>query len=384
MFDFLKSRKLFEAKAPITFSSTRESKIPATVEYRFLVCNSTFDLAKDYLNKLIAGGVKPGYFLSCELAGVDLQSLEIDRFLDLLINTKKPQIFAEKSVLGDGGDWNHDEMTILGNVMISVPVKAYDNGIHYNPQVHRVPIDSTLIFVPGALFESGTSTLPADFEYVCHKGFVYDRYLALYRKRLIPVFKYINEAAARNKKKAFITIPGIGCGHFAGPYKHQLEDYFEQIIYDILHELSPALNCIDTIYYDPFRRSANKDLKVDNIKVFTRPLMLQKSYDKGQLSKPSDLIGGSDVDDYDLYSLVAWDHVSWPGNDFFIGNRETDDGVKSAATNCMYKLTGIEGTYRVAHNKYQPPEKFATWKQVIDYHKLRLSVECNINRYDDK
>ena len=37
----------------------------------------------------------------------------------------------------------------------------------------------------------------------------------------------------------------------------------------------------------------------------------------------------------DLFSVVAWDHVSWPGNDFYAGQRKTDDGVKAAATTAM-------------------------------------------------
>ena len=46
----------------------------------------------------------------------------------------------------------------------------------------------------------------------------------------------------------------------------------------------------------------------------------------------------------ELYSMVAWDHVSRPGNDFFGGARATDDGVKAAATDSMRTLTGIAGT----------------------------------------
>jgi len=40
-----------------------------------------------------------------------------------------------------------------------------------------------------------------------------------------------------------------------------------------------------------------------------------------------------------------WDHVSWPGNDFYGGSRSTDDGVKAAATDSMAALTGVEGRY---------------------------------------
>lgn len=65
-----------------------------------------------------------------------------------------------------------------------------------------------------------------------------------------------------------------------------------------------------------------------------------------------------------LYSIVAWDHVSWPGNDFYAGDRYTDDGVKVAATDCMRVITGVEGGHDRMHGKYQPPTPYRTWEQV--------------------
>ena len=67
-----------------------------------------------------------------------------------------------------------------------------------------------------------------------------------------------------------------------------------------------------------------------------------------------------------LYSIVAWDPVSWPGNDFFMGFRATDDGVKSAATNSMSVLTGVEGEYDPARGKYQPPQPYHNWQAVVE------------------
>ena len=61
-----------------------------------------------------------------------------------------------------------------------------------------------------------------------------------------------------------------------------------------------------------------------------------------------------------LFSIVAWDHVSWPGNDFFAGSRCTDDGVKAAATNSMFALTGIEGHYDPDRGAYLPPPPYRT------------------------
>lgn len=35
---------------------------------------------------------------------------------------------------------------------------------------------------------------------------------------------------------------------------------------------------------------------------------------------------GDDFSHCQRFSVVAWDHVSWPGNDFYGGARATDDG----------------------------------------------------------
>lgn len=79
-----------------------------------------------------------------------------------------------------------------------------------------------------------------------------------------------------------------------------------------------------------------------------------------------------------LFSFVAWDRVSWPGNDFYIGARSTDDGVKAAATNVMMVMTGIEGTYDSHLNRYYQPEAYETWKEVVLKNKIQLQIANNL------
>ena len=74
----------------------------------------------------------------------------------------------------------------------------------------------------------------------------------------------------------------------------------------------------------------------------------------------------------DLSSIVAWDHVSWPGNDFFGGCHCTDDGVKAAATDSMAVLTGVEGHYDSTRGAYMPPATYRTWADVVEANGLRL------------
>jgi len=56
----------------------------------------------------------------------------------------------------------------------------------------------------------------------------------------------------------------------------------------------------------------------------------------------------------------------------------TDDGVKAAATVAMYRLTGIEGAYCKRTYRYNLPEKYLNWEDVVTQHKLRFGQSANI------
>ena len=87
---------------------------------------------------------------------------------------------------------------------------------------------------------------------------------------------------------------------------------------------------------------------------------------------------GNESVDCVLFRIVAWDHVSWSGNDFYTGHRCTDDGVKAAATNSMTVLTGIEGQYDSFNNTYDPPSEYRNWAEVVHKNNLRLKVQDNV------
>ncbi len=110
----------------------------------------------------------------------------------------------------------------------------------------------------------------------------------------------------------------------------------------------------------------------------TRPL-LKGNKGQSQLSHPS-VFSEADLDcsKYLLFSLVAWDHVSWPGNDFYAGMRATDDGVKAAATDSMFRLTAVEGHYSRTEQAYLPPEDYWNWNAVVARHSLQLRVKDNL------
>jgi hypothetical protein len=97
-----------------------------------------------------------------------------------------------------------------------------------------------------------------------------------------------------------------------------------------------------------------------------------------QLCRPTDYEeAGDDYSNCDLYSVVAWDHVSWPGNDFYAGARATDDGVKAAATSSLAAMTGFLGGYNVASKAYEPPRDMENWQKLVQTYELRIASMQN-------
>jgi hypothetical protein len=96
--------------------------------HTLLIPDETRTRLAEYLASLRAGKALAGKRLRDNLAGSELATLTDAGFLDALLNTKPPQIFAESAVAGDGSDWNLTELGLLGDISIAVPVTIFDNG----------------------------------------------------------------------------------------------------------------------------------------------------------------------------------------------------------------------------------------------------------------
>lgn len=282
-------------------------------------------------------------------------------FTTVLLRTKLPQIFAESAVAGDGSDWNLSELGLLGDISVAMDVTVFDDGRHAGPEVHAEPFEGGLVFVPGALLRSGGPARPADWSEVVddQERINPDAYDALYARRLLPGFRWIEARAKALGQPALATIPGLGCGQFAGPFSGQLVAELERALRRLLDRHGAEFPNIRTVIYDPYSECRPDRSLHGGIDFRVRPLTMEG---KPQLSRP--LAHAEDDEDLSgcrLFSFVAWDHVSWPGNDFFGGSRCTDDGVKAAATSSMAVVTGVSGRYSEARAAYQPPEPSSTW-----------------------
>ncbi|WP_310483446.1 hypothetical protein [Chamaesiphon sp. VAR_48_metabat_403] len=347
--------------------------------YQVLVNPQTFINLNSYLEQLKAG-YGAGTYLDNLLKHSDIDLLSTAKFIELLLRTKRPQIFAEFEVYGNGIDWNQTELSLLGDISIAVPVTVYDNGKHRQPDIHDEPFAATLVFTSGALLRNGNNITPVDWAEVTLDGALNsDGYYRLYERRLLPAFSYINESAKSRGKMALITIPGLGCGQFAGIFRGQLGTQLQQALIRFFQTHGRKFANIRAVYYDPYQECENDRTEIEGISLLVRPLTKGNSH-KPQLCKPQAYAeAGDNFTDCELFSFVAWDHVSWPGNDFYGGARSTDDGVKAAATNTMMVMTGIEGIYHPHTFQYCPPATYSTWKDAISRHTLQLNVRDNLS-----
>jgi hypothetical protein len=328
-----------------------------------------------YRNSLLSGALSAGARLAQALKDQAKALDDDDALLAALLDTKRPQIFAESAVAGNGSDWSAVELGLLGDLSVAVQVRVFDDGKHHAPTVHEKPFPATLVFTPGALLRNGRGCCPADWSEVVFpdQQLNEEGYFGLYERRLLPVCQFVSARACATEQSALVTLPGLGCGQFAGPFAGQLGAALERVLVRFLETHGASLPGIAAVVFDPYNECANSRRDIHGISLRVRPL-LDGNQHRPQLAHPAAHADeGEDFSECALFSVVAWDHVSWPGNDFLAGSRCTDDGVKAAATDCMRALTGVEGRYDKTTNAYLPPPPFRTWEDLVIRKGLSLS-----------
>ena len=357
------------------------------MNYQFTIHKNTEIELKQYQDALIQNRSLAGHYMKKALADLSDQAfseLPLDDFIERFINTKHPQIFAEMSIIGDGSDWTIPELRLLGAIACAVPCTLFDDGLHHNSNAHLIPLEGHLLFVPGPLLRhrSGQHSQACDYHLVTTNGLLdQDKYTQLITKRLLPSLLWAQQRCVEIGKKAFITIPGLGCGVFAGDFRGQLESYLENALASILSTYGDQLDQIQALYFDPYQALQDRTQSIAHSYLITRPLIPNGH---PQLCYPQSYNQpGLDFSDCALFSVVAWDHVSWPGNDYYIGSRATDDGVKGAASDVIYRLSGIEGTYDKNREMYLPPRPYQHWQELVLEHQYQLKYSKFISSCRD-
>lgn len=342
--------------------------------YEILMSQITLEKILKYKEELQRNGIeRAGAYFQKRLkdSGLSLEALTVAQFTDLLIQTKLPKIFAESAVKHDGSDWTLAEESILGDISVHMPVEIYNDGGHYNSfKSFQSKQTGHLAYVPGALLQTG-GDLTADMKEVVTADDHLDqaKLNALYERRLLPQLLQINaQAAASDGKKAAVTMPGIGTGQFAGAFWKIIKRAFREALMYVLTQHHEKLPHIEVVHYDPYEGDVLAEHTIGHINLRICPLTSPTDQAISQLNYPA----GTSAETHLLTSFVAWDHFSWPGNDFWAGSRATDDGVKAASTDTMYKVTGIKGSYLSAMGAYLP-RGYQTWQELAADKRITFS-----------
>jgi hypothetical protein len=143
--------------------------------YHILMHPEAYKKAEDYRIELASTPLSlAGSYLHRELQGKDISSINTEIFIEHLVATKPPLVFAESSVYGDGKDWNPTELSILGDFGVATRVQVYDDGKHYETGIHEPPFATaeklaSALKVPVAYFYCDDDRL-ADF-LICYAAF---------------------------------------------------------------------------------------------------------------------------------------------------------------------------------------------------------------------
>ena len=366
--------------------------MPNTGMHRYLINKDTLKNLKLYQQQLAEGLAKPGkrlqaelnYFLAelknqqqydpqKELTFEDkkiLLKLPPEAFIQLLMNTRKPTVFAEGETIGPMQNWNQFEYQIMGNICSSIEdVKVYDNGRWGRPKgvgdgrYKDKPHSINLLCVPGAILRKGFP----DYDTLVSNNTIDEKnYKNFYKAKLSAVFQQANDSAKRDNQQAFITVPGIGDGAFAGQFSGKTVQHLHNAIAELIQE-NPQWENIGCVWIDGFRSKVCKDttigttlLRVRNTGTEahndTHTLFSNKKYgDLGQMSKAEEyaetLQEQQQFQQCKRFKIFAWDHFSYEGNDWVNGSRRTDE-ANMASCNALSIISGGQGEYRPHEKEY--------------------------------
>jgi hypothetical protein len=355
-----------------------ESQTPntPTTNYTVLISDVTKRKIETYLEELKKNKTT-GTILKIilEKKNIEIASLTPQDLLNLLFETKEPNACSESHNFSTN-QWSEEEISILGDCAIAANVEIYDNGVHNQEskyfKIHNTPINGTLLFVPGALLVSSSPDLKETQD--VNQLIDQEKLTALYERRLVPSLIHANNTAGT--KGAIITLPGIGCGNFAGDFQGQIEKILQQALLDILTKHAARLPNIKAVIFDvnDSEKCTEGNIIINDSLDFTT-VRGQFGKFSSQLKHPAEY--GEKYKKCKLYSIVAWDHLAWPGNDFNHNfSRFTDDGVKGAATNVIEVVTGIKGVYEKELGRFMPSK---VQKKLLDWQSLSIQNGITLN-----
>jgi len=298
--------------------------------------------------------------------------LRLEDWMHMIINTKVPHIFSESisytpsSIESYNNTWSIIEQNILESTIITTAVTIYDNGGYGNNSIiHKNPFEGELIFVPEPVLTKEVIKHILSSQRIVYDGqFDEEEFIKQMKQKLLPTFLYANQQST-SENQAWITVPGISCGVFGGRFGNyfngskQTPKALEKAIRQLLQEHHDALLNIAGVHLDTYAtESLTQGEFRENIgKIEFRGIEGQRGYNTKEGERYPKLSAPKTFDikrkKCKLFSIVAADALSLPGNDMNTGFKCTDEGISAGGTNLPTVITGKQGKYEYKGKKYQ-------------------------------
>jgi hypothetical protein len=265
-------------------------------------------------------------------------------------------VFAEDPTPNQQRRYNHALLwDILPTISVAFWTTVLDNGMRQLTDVvpYKTPFEALFVYVSGPLMRQDGFIY--EWNKVFLRGDPFRNYCDLWTIRLEPVLAYINAVAKIRQLQAVVVTPGIGTGLFADPKIKQISTWFHRMLEHVLGKGSYPN--IDTVRFINWGDTDTVESLVQD-KTRTRSILLVRT-GKGTVQSPVETMGYSSKTHF-LARLVAWDPLSWPGNEAWNGSRGSDDGVSGMSSTIksqFLKTSPATWRYAVEKGGYYPTDK---------------------------
>lgn len=352
--------------------------------YSFVLDEDTLKIITDYKQALVSQDILPGIALKELLNENDekdipdfIDSLTTLGFINLLLNLKVPNGSARISLAAPRqSEYNISELNILARIGTVIYTHVHNDGKQGQFTSYETPVPCIMGFVSAPLFDMN-GLAPANKDLVSKINGMNqinsNNYMQEMEHRILPVLIKMNDEALMRGKKLSITIPGLGCGNFAGCYSMFRRDndnitaQLDHALKDMLIKHAHILKCIINIQVDGLqyegRLPHSTEMKIEHIGYkFVADAKSTNS------RAPLKLARDHSDEDVMLGTIVEGDLLSWMGNgmwseDISMSNQipnglQTDERRKTGGSlvlaqisQWIYRNSGINIITRLLYNR---------------------------------
>ena len=357
--------------------SDRDLLLEATKKspYSFVLDEDTLKIITDYKQALVSKDILPGIALKELLNENDdedipdfIDSLTTLGFINLLLNLKVPNGSARISLAAPSqSEYNIHELNILARIGTVIYTHVHNDGKQSEFDSYETPVPCIMGFVSAPLFDINDSA-PANQEPVNSSSgrnqINSENYIKEMKHRILPVLIKMNDEALMRGKKLSITIPGLGCGIFAGCYSMFRRDndnitaQLDCALRAMLIKHEHRLKCIINIQFDELQYDGHSPLSTEQ-KIGHIWYKFVADATSTNSRAPLALAKDSSGEDVMLGTIVEGDLLSWMGKGMWIDNGlQTDERRKTGGSlvlaqisQWIYRNSGINIITRLLYNR---------------------------------